>query len=154
MNYTMNAMRHTANGIVPAIMTSIELSEMGFHISVKKDGVIFSGRKLLEGFCQKNEIQQMKKGSSLILSITDILTIISLILFTVVSSIFDVTEPFPVPLISILLLLIALLMCRFAVIVVKLKDGKTYCIPYSGSIFFKQLEERERMEIVKLMMRN
>lgn len=154
MNYTIYATRHATQGIIPAITTSVEIKEAEVHISVKKDGVIFSGRKLLEGSYQKNEIEQIKKGSCLILSITDIIAVIFIILFFLVSVIFHVVEPFPVPLLSMLLLVIILFLSRFAVVVVKLKDGKTYCIPYSGSMFSKQMEEQEMMDIVKLMMRD
>ena len=153
MNYRIYATRHATRGVIPSIITSIETKENGFLVSIEKKEVIFSERKLLEGFIQKNDIQQMKKGSSLILSITDIAYILFLMLFTAVSIIFQIVEPFPVPLISILLLVMAFLLCRFAVIVVKLKDGTTYCIPYCGSIFFKQTEDQEMMDIVSIIMK-
>ncbi|WP_455714703.1 hypothetical protein [Anaerosporobacter sp.] len=154
ITYTYNTYaRRSAKGINPEITSSITIEEEMLHIKIKKDGVLLSGKKLRDGTFRRDEIKSINKKSCMIMSFTDLINLIGFALLLIISIIFYIVEPIPLPLVSIVLLVVYLILLRFSSIVVKLKNGDTYCIPYSASIFTEQCDKQEITEIINAILR-
>lgn len=161
LNYSLNAIASQVR-LPPRIVTYIDFKQTMVSLEFRIENVLFP-RKFKNMVIQKQDILETKFGSRVVVNSTELLGIFMILFICWFCSITIYAEPFTENLISyICLCLIEAVLVnivffrwifRMRVIIVKMKDGSSFIIPWKGNLLSRvSAEEKRDAEEVKFQL--